>query len=49
MEREAATKVYRIPVRRIVANTNPGNPLSKELQKLGHSVAAQLGGAKVGD
>ncbi len=34
----AKVTIYRIPIRRIVANTNPRNPLSKELQKLGYTV-----------
>ncbi len=39
MERSASkTTVYRIPIRQIVANTNPRNPLGPELQKLGWTV-----------
>ena len=44
MERkEAKRKTYLIPVRRIVANTNPRNPLSQPLQELGYGAFASLG------
>ncbi len=36
--KESKTKPYLIPVRSIVANTNPRNPLSPELQKQGWTV-----------
>lgn len=36
--KESKSKLYRIPVRQIVANTNPRDPLSAALQKLGYGV-----------
>lgn len=45
MERkESKRKAYLIPVRRIVANTNPRNPLSQKLQELGYGVFASAEG-----
>jgi ParB/RepB/Spo0J family partition protein len=38
--KESRSKLYLIPVRQIVANTNPRNPLSAELQKKGYGVFA---------
>ena len=39
MERQkSATPTYKIPIRQIVANTNPRNPLSEELRRQGWTV-----------
>jgi ParB/RepB/Spo0J family partition protein len=36
--KESKSKLYRVPIRQIVANTNPRDPLSPELQKIGYGV-----------
>jgi ParB/RepB/Spo0J family partition protein len=36
--KESKAKIYRVPVRQIVANTNPRDPLAAPLQQMGHGV-----------
>ncbi len=42
-DRKESKKSYTIPIRQIIANTNPRNPLSQALQKQGYTVTTANG------